>query len=162
MSLGFQIEMTEKMKTEKTLEIRRVIKAPRDRVYAAWTDPEQLRQWFGPENVRTRDLVAETRVGGKFRWDLTNAEGEEMTVQGEYRDLQPARKIVFTWQWQDDETWENHNSVVTVELFDTVGGTELRLLHEHLPSEESRDNHNDGWKSLLNQLDEFLNEKAPR
>jgi uncharacterized protein YndB with AHSA1/START domain len=148
------------MKTEETLEIRRVIKAPRDRVYAAWTDPEQLRQWFGPDNVRTRDLVAETRVGGKFRWDLTNSEGEEMTVEGEYHDLQPGRKIVFTWQWQDDETWENRDSIVTIELSDVAGGTELRLLHEQLPSEESRDNHNDGWNSLLDKLDKFLNEKA--
>jgi uncharacterized protein YndB with AHSA1/START domain len=149
--------------TEKTsLEIKRFINVPRNRVYAAWADPAQLRQWFGPENVRTRDLVAETRVGGKFRWDLTNPEGEEMTVQGEYRELQPGRKIVFTWQWQDDETWESHNSIVTVELSDVAGGTELRLLHEQLPSEESRDNHNDGWNSLLNKLGKFLNEKASR
>ena len=149
--------------TEKTsLEIKRFINAPRNRVYAAWTDPAQLRRWFGPENVRTRDIVAETRVGGKFRWDLTNPEGEEMTVQGEYRELQPCGKIVFTWQWQDDETWENHNSIVTVELSDVAGGTELRLVHEQLPSEESRDNHNDGWNSLLTKLGKFLNEKASR
>jgi glutathione S-transferase len=151
------------MKTQGNLklEIKRVISAPRDRVYEAWTNPAQLKEWFGPENVRTRELVAETRVGGKFRWDLTNPEGEEMTVQGEYRELQAGRKIVFTWQWQDEETWENHNSIVTVELSDVVGGTELRLLHEQLPSDESRDNHNDGWKSLLNKLDKFLSEKAP-
>ncbi|PYL03765.1 MAG: SRPBCC domain-containing protein [Verrucomicrobia bacterium] len=146
---------------EKTsLEIKRFINVPRNRVYEAWTDPAQLRQWFGPENVRTRDIVAETRVGGKFRWDLTNPEGEEMTVQGEYRELQPGRKIVFTWQWQDDETWENHSSIVTVGLSDVAGGTELRLMHEQLPNEESRDNHNDGWKSLLNKLGKFLKQKA--
>ena len=47
------------MKTEEKtrLEIRRVINAPRDRVYATWTDPAQLKQWFGPENVQTRDMV---------------------------------------------------------------------------------------------------------
>jgi uncharacterized protein YndB with AHSA1/START domain len=146
------------MKTEQSLEIRRVIKAPRDRVYAAWTDPEQLRQWFGPENVRTRKLVAETRVGGKFRWDLTSPEGEEMTVEGEYRDLQPGKKIVFTWQWQDDEAWQHHNSIVTLELSDAPGGTELRLLHQDLPSEESRDRHTEGWNSLLNELKKFLRE----
>ena len=154
--------MSGKTEEKTSLEIKRFLKVPRNRVYQAWTDPAQLRQWFGPENVRTRDLVAETRVGGKFRWDLTNPEGEEMTVEGEYLDLQPGRKIVFTWQWQDDETWENRNSVVTVELSDAAGGTELRLLHEQLPSEESRDNHNEGWNSLLNKLDKFLNEKAPR
>ena len=153
--------MSGKTAEKTSLEIKRLINAPRNRVYAAWTNPKQLTEWFGPENVRTRDLVAETRVGGKFRWDLTNPEGEEMTVQGEYRDLQPGRKIVFTWQWEDDETWENHNSIVTVELSDAAGGTELRLLHEHLPSEESRDNHDDGWKSSLNKLDKFLSEKAP-
>ena len=152
--------MSGKTAEKTSLEIKRFINVPRNRVYQAWTDPAQLRKWFGPENVRTRDLVAETRVGGKFRWDLTNPEGEEMTVEGEYRDLQPGRKIVFTWQWQDDETWENRNSVVTVELSDAAGGTELRLLHEQLPSEESRDNHNEGWNSLLNKLDKFLNEKA--
>lgn len=146
---------------EKTsLEIKRLIKAPRDRVYAAWTDPEQLKQWFGPENVRTRNLVAETRVGGKFRWDLTSPEGEEMTVEGKYCELQPGRKIVFTWRWQDDEAWENNDSIVTIELSDAAGGTELRLLHEQLPSEQSRDNHNEGWNSLLNKLENFFNGKA--
>lgn len=150
------------MKTEVSLEIRRVIKAPRDRVYAAWTDPEQLRQWFGPENVRTREIVAQTWVGGKFRWDLINPEGEEMTVEGEYRELQPGRKIVFTWQWQDDENWENHNSIVTIELADAADGTEVRLLHERLPSEDSRDRHNEGWTSLLNKLETFFRDRASK
>ena len=143
--------------TEKpSLEIRRLIKAPRDRVYAAWTDPAQLKQWFGPEGVQTHDLIAESHVGGKFRWDLSNSEGEKMTVSGEYRELQPGKKIVFTWQWQDDETWENHFSVVTVELDDAGGGTELRLRHEQLPSEESADGHNRGWNSALDKLEKFL------
>ena len=139
-----------------SLEIKRLIKAPRDRVYAAWTDPAQLKQWFGPEKVQTRDLIAETRVGGKFRWDLTNSEGEKMTCLGEYRELQPGKKIVFTWQWQDDEDWENHTSVVTVELFDADGGTELRLTHEQLPNEASRDGHTGGWNSALDKLEKFV------
>jgi uncharacterized protein YndB with AHSA1/START domain len=112
-----------------SLEIKRLIKAPRDRVYAAWTDPAQLKQWFGPEKVQTRELIADARVGGKFRWDLTNPEGEKMTCRGEYRELQPDKKIIFTWQWEDDETWEKHTSVVTVELADADGGTELSLTH---------------------------------
>ena len=139
-----------------SLEIKRLIKAPRDRVYAAWTDPAQLIQWFGPEKVQTRDLIAETRVGGKFRWDLTNSEGENMTCLGEYRELQPGKKIVFTWQWDDDEDWENHTSVVTVELFDADGGTELRLTHKQLPNEASRDGHTGGWNSALDKLEKFV------
>jgi uncharacterized protein YndB with AHSA1/START domain len=143
--------------TEKlSLEIKRHIKAPRERVYAAWTDPVQLRQWFGPENVQTRNLIVDARVGGEFRWDLVNPEGENMTIRGEYRELQPSRKIVFTWQWQDDEDWENHISIVTVELSDWDGGTELRLTHEQLPNEESRDGHTQGWNSVLDKLEKFF------
>ncbi len=141
---------------EASLEIKRFINAPRERVYAAWTDPAQLREWFGPENVQTRELVADARVGGKFRWDLTDPKGEEMTVYGEYRELVPGKKIVFTWKWDDDEVWENRTSIVTVELSDRDGGTELRLKHERLPSEESRDRHNEGWKSVLDKLEKFL------
>jgi len=150
------------MRTQENvrLEIKRVIKAPRGRVYRAWTDPAQLKQWFGPENVQTRSIIADARVGGTFRWDLINSEGEEMTCHGEYRELIPGRKIVFTWQWKDDETWENHNSIVTVELDHCEDGTELRLIHEQLPNEESRDSHNRGWNSALDKLEKFFGEKA--
>jgi uncharacterized protein YndB with AHSA1/START domain len=148
--------MTTKASDKVSLEIKRFINAPRDRVYAAWTDPAQLKQWFGPEKVQTRELIADARVGGKFRWDLTNSEGEEMTCGGEYRELQPGKKIVFTWQWEDDATWEKHTSIVTVELSDRDGGTELRLIHEKLPNEESRDGHAQGWNSALDKLEKFF------
>jgi uncharacterized protein YndB with AHSA1/START domain len=148
--------MRTKGSDKPSLEIKRLIKAPRDRVYAAWTDPAQLKQWFGPESVQTRELIAEARVGGEFHWELTNAEGERMTCRGEYRELQPDKKIVFTWQWEDDETWKNHVSIVTVELDDRAGGTELRLTHEQLPNEESRDGHTRGWNSALDKLEKLF------
>jgi uncharacterized protein YndB with AHSA1/START domain len=148
--------MTTKAAEKTSLQITRFINAPPARVYKAWTDPAQLKQWFGPENVKTRQLVAEARPGGKFRWDLTDPDGDDITCWGEYRELQPDRKIVFTWQWQDDETWENHVSVVTVDLSDREGGTELRLRHENLPNEQSRDGHNRGWNSALDKLEKYF------
>ncbi len=148
--------MTTKDAPRTSLEIKRLIKAPRDRVYAAWTDPAQLKQWFGPENVQTRNLIADARVGGKFRWDIIDPDGDEMTVHGEYRELEPGKKIVFTWQWDDDEAWKNRTSVVTVELDDANGGTELRLTHVQLPSEQSRDGHTGGWNSALDKLEKML------
>jgi len=150
--------MTTKTSEKTSLEIKRFINAPRARVYAAWTDPTQLKEWWGPERVRTRNLVADARVGGKYRWDLTNPEGEEMTVFGEYRELVPGKKIVFSWKWDDDENWEEHNSVVTVEFSDRDGGTDVRLIHEKLPNAESRDRHNEGWNSVLDRLEKFFNE----
>ena len=92
-------------------------------VYRAWVDPAAKARWFnGPadkwtEAVREMDV----RVGGKYRWDLTSPEGEEMSAFGEYKELVPGKKIVFTWQWDDDEAWENRTSVVTIELFERRG-----------------------------------------
>ncbi|MDQ6623943.1 MAG: SRPBCC domain-containing protein [Verrucomicrobiota bacterium] len=142
---------------ENRLEITRVIKAPRERVYTAWTDPEKLKQWFGPDGTRTRQLAADPRVGGKYQWDTTSRDGEEMTVRGEYRELIPNQKIVFTWKWDDDEAWDATTSIVTVELADTAEGTELRLTHEQFPSDASRDRHQQGWNSVVDQLTKFLN-----
>ena len=148
--------MTTKSAQNTSLEVKRFINAPRARVYAAWTDPAQLKQWFGPEAVETDNLIADVRPGGEFRWDLTNSDGKKMTIQGEYREVQPGKRIVFTWQWQDDEDWKDCVSVVTVELSDRDVGTEVHLTHTRLPSEESRDSHNEGWKSVLEKLEQFL------
>ena len=79
-----------------------------------------------------------------------------MAVGGEYRELQPGKKIVFTWQWEDEEDCENHVSIVTVELTDRDNGTELRLTHERLPNEASRDGHTRGWNSAFDKLEKFV------
>jgi uncharacterized protein YndB with AHSA1/START domain len=148
--------MTTKAAEKTSLEVTRFINAPRARVYRAWTDPEQLKEWWGPEGVRTRKITTDVRVGGEYRWDLINQDGEEMTVHGEYRELVPNEKIVFTWQWDDDEAWQNRTSVVTVEFSDRDGGTEVRLTHVQLPSEASRDRHTEGWNSVIDRLEKFL------
>jgi glutathione S-transferase len=148
--------MTTKTSETFTLQISRFINAPRDRVYAAWADPAQLKQWFGPSDVETQELVADVRPGGEFRWELQNCEGERMTMRGEFREVQPGRTIAFTWRWDDDELWEDRTSVVTVEFEDRDGGTDVRLTHEQLPTEQSRDNHTGGWTSLLEELENFV------
>jgi uncharacterized protein YndB with AHSA1/START domain len=148
--------MTTKGGDKTSLQIKRFFKATPDRVYAAWTDPVQLKEWWGPEGVRTRNLIADVRVGGKYRWDLTSPDGEEMSAFGEYRELIPGKRIVFTWKWDDDEAWENRTSLVTVEFSDCHGGTELLFNHEQLPSEESRDRHKEGWNSILDRLEQFV------
>src|SRR5207237_456983 len=91
------------MAKAEQLSIKRFIKASRDRVYAAWTDPVQLKKWFGPENVKTRNLIADVRVGGQFRWDCTDPECKEVTISGEYRELQPGKKIVFKCELEENE-----------------------------------------------------------
>jgi len=153
--------MTTKTAEKTSLEINRLINAPRERVYRAWTDPAQLKEWWGTDGAcgtKMINFTADARVGGNYRWDLLNREGEEMSVFGEYLELTPGRRIAFTWKWDDDENWEATDTIVTVELSDRDGGTEVRLIHEKLPSEESRDRHNEGWSSVLDRLEKFFKE----
>ena len=147
--------MRTKSQERPSLKIKRFIKAPRERVFAAWTDPDQLKEWFGPEHVRTRSLIADPQAGGKFQWELTSPDGEELTVIGEYQEVVPNQKIVFIWQWQDDDDWVT-DSVVTVELTDAEGGTDLCLTHVRLPNENSRNGHTKGWNSSLDKLEKWL------
>jgi len=74
------------------------------------------------------------------------------------QELIPGKRVVFTWKWDDDEAWENYDSVVSVDFSDRDGGTELRLTHVQLPSEASRDRHNEGWNSVIDRLEKFVNE----
>src|SRR6476646_8927411 len=104
--------MNEKTAQKASLEIIRFINVPPARVYVAWTDPEQLRQWFRPENVRTRNITADVRVGGKYQWDLPSPEGEELGAFGESRELVRGKKMVFTWKGEEDEIWTTQNSIV--------------------------------------------------
>jgi uncharacterized protein YndB with AHSA1/START domain len=149
--------MTSKITEKTSLEIKRMIKAPRDLVYAAWTNPDELKEWFGPEGVKTRAIVVDTREGGIFRWDLIDTEGDEMTIRGEFREVDPGRKIVFTWQFEGDAKWKDHVSVVTVEFNDAgEDETEVRLRHEQLPDEDSRDKHTEGWINVFDKLETFI------
>ena len=152
------MNVTPRTEGKTSLEITRFINAPRMRVYAAWTDLAQLKEWFDPVWVRTCELIAEPRVGGKFRWDVINCGGKQVMIQGEYSEIIPGTKIVFTWKHRDDELWEDQISIVTVEFSDRNSGTELRLKHEQLPGEESRDGHNRGWNSVLDRLEKFVSE----
>jgi uncharacterized protein YndB with AHSA1/START domain len=139
-----------------SVKVKRFIKAPRERVYAAWADPAQLTKWFGPGTVVTRKLTADVRVGGRFQWECTDPEGKEVTISGQYHEVVPGRKIVFTWRLEEDDDWKDHNSMVTVEFFDQADGTEVRLTHENLPTKPSRDDHEQGWNSVLDKLEEFI------
>ncbi len=131
-----------------TVQINRMISAPLESVYAAWTDLDTAKRWWGPTGVKTEELVIEPRVGGKFRWVLTTPDGEKMTTVGEFREVLPGEKLVFTW---DVET------LVTVEFKKKdYATTELHLTHEHLPGESSRDNHAEGWNSALNNLENLF------
>lgn len=139
-------------KTETSLRVSRVILAEPETVFAAWTEPKQLLRWSCPEGATVTDAQVDLRVGGKYRLRMKGSEGEVHTAVGVYREIERPHRLVFTWDWleQDHAVGE---TVVTVEFKDLGGSTEVVLSHELFPSAEAKASHEEGWTSCLNRLE---------
>src|SRR5258705_547568 len=86
-----------------TLILRRLLNATQERVYAAWTTPEQMKQWLCPDpEMSVASVRADLRVGGKFRLQMQKADGEYFTAVGEYREVKEPERLVYTWDWETD------------------------------------------------------------
>ena len=142
-----------------TLNVRRFIAAPRARVFAAFTDPNDYAQWVGPGPCQCLEAKLDAREGGTFKVRMKTASGGEMEVRGEYLEVRNPERLVFTWQWDDPE-WDKATSQVTVNFLELDGGTDVQLTHERLPSVTSRDNHTQGWSGSFDKLADFCAPEA--
>jgi uncharacterized protein YndB with AHSA1/START domain len=142
-----------------SLELTRVIRASKQRVFDAWTRPETIRQWFGPEGYTTLPVKADSKPGGAYEIKMEGAAlapSEELrraSVSGMYTKVDPYDLVQFTWAatWAPDEA-----SLVTIHLRDVDGGTELRLVHERFASEISCKAHSAGWTGAMVKFAKLL------
>lgn len=137
---------------ERRLEVRRLVAATPQRLFAAWTDAEQLAAWWGPEGVRCAEATIDARVGGRYRITNELPDGRRVVIAGEYVEVEPATRLVFTWRL---EHGPDHDERVTV-LFEPVeDGTEIIVIHERIGDEASRVDHESGWRGCLVGLDDW-------
>ena len=147
--LPLNSDLTEGM----TLSVSKTIRAPRSRVYAAWTDPAILREWFGPESMTCGNAEVDLRVGGRYRIEMAAIDGSRNSVaSGEYTQVVPDQKLQFTWHgcWNPDEI-----SLVTVMFRDsaTPSATDVTILHERIATTDSARGFEQGWTGCLNKLE---------
>ena len=140
--------------TEHTLEIRRTLAASRERVFDAWTRAEELRKWFAPGPLTTAVAESDLRVGGLYRITMRGPDGKEHTVRGVYQIVDPPKRLVFTWKWDDKPS--AGESTVTVEFNERGRSTEVVLRHEGLPNEKEVAEHTHGWNGCLEKLETAL------
>lgn len=138
-----------------SLQLTQLFPAAKDRVFRAWTQKDALEKWFGPEGLRTTVLELELNEGGRYRFQMAGPEGPPVDVYGQYVEIVPEEKLVFTWRWED---WENgvSDSLVTVEFKEKGQFTEVQLTHTQLPSEEQVNAHTFGWTSTLASMEKFF------
>lgn len=134
------------------VEVRKLIARPAEEVFAAWITPGCLEKWICPGGPGAR-VTAEVRVGGRFHIDMFGAKGEIWPHDGEYLEVDPPRRLAFTWVSPGENGCaESLGSVVTIDFYDRGGQTELVLVHSGFPSVKSRDDHLLGWTEIMVQL----------
>jgi uncharacterized protein YndB with AHSA1/START domain len=138
-----------------TLWMSRRLKAPRERVFRALTDAEQLVKWWGPKGFTVPELALDVRPGGAWRTTMRSPDGKDHIVSGVYRDIVPPSRLVFTWGWETSGE-RGHETVVTIELFEIADGTRLELRQEVFDSVDSRDRHEHGWAGCFDCLEGAL------
>jgi uncharacterized protein YndB with AHSA1/START domain len=136
-----------------SLVISRTYPASVERVFKAWTDANQLGQWFAPTDDYTTKANVDLRVGHEYRIVITHKGGNVHTILGTYRLIEPPRKLVYTWRWEGGPA---SDTLVTVDFNPEGDATKVTITHERFINTEDRDKHNEGWNGCLNRLQRTL------
>jgi len=140
-----------------TLRLQRTFNAPAQAVFDAWTSPEMLRRWW-PAGSDWETPVAEVdlTVGGALRLVMRSPDGEEFGGRGEYVEVRPPERLVFTW------TWDGHAGHVGTQLVEVEfeehrdGTTTVVLTNRGLEDDETVRTHRAGWEASFDNLDDAL------
>jgi len=135
------------------LHLTRVIRAPREAVFAAWTRPDLLRLWWGPGPVTCPEAEVDLREGGSYRLANLEADGSVVWISGAFERVRPPEELVYTWRVGGlMET----PTLVRVRFLDHAEGTELVLTHDRFAAEALRDMHLAGWNGCIDKLEALL------
>ena len=137
------------MNDDAVVEIVRIIEAPREQVFRAWTDPDELRRWWGPGEFTCPEAEVDLRPGGRYRLVMQPTAGEPFVLAGTYREVEPPARLVYTWRWETGPAADGSESLVTVEFRDRGDHTELVLTHSEFPASHGPAPYRMGWEGGL-------------
>ena len=137
------------MPDRHVLDIRRTFAAPADRVFAAFRDPALLKEWAAPDEHTNERVEQDFRVGGGYRREMRFPDGSLQVLVGEFREIDPPRRLVYTYRW---ETLPMGETLVEIDLTEGPSGTELHLMHSGFGTPDFADGHDTGWRQCLDRL----------
>ena len=144
------------MSASQELTIEHTFAAPRPRVFEAWSSPEVLLRWWGAGPDWTSPAVEiDLRPGGRYRLSMTDpGAGAVYTVGGEYIEVAPPERLVYTWVWETPGSPTGDlTTLVTVEFREAPGDrTTVILTHTGFDDTDQRNRHDEGWRACLANL----------
>jgi uncharacterized protein YndB with AHSA1/START domain len=153
--------------------INRVVDAPRSRVWKAWTDAKDLKQWWGPKGFEVVSTKVDLRPGGIFLYHLRSQNGQEMWGKFVYREIVPEQRLVFITSFSDENAGETRHPMAPswpLKMLSTVTFTEsggkttvtVRWLPYEATQKEcetfeaGRDSMKAGWTGTFERLDDYF------
>lgn len=139
------------------LTLSRIIRAPREDVFAAWTDPALLVQWWGPGPVICPEAHVDLREGGAYRIANLHPDGTTTWISGEFERVRAPEELVYTW---NASIVPEGPTLVHVRFLPHPEGTELVLTHERFAVAAVRDMHGAGWNGCFDKLEAMFAQRA--
>jgi len=134
-----------------TLEIDRILPAPRTRVFRALTDPDELAEWWGPHGFSCPSVEFGPRPGASYRIAMQPPEGELFRLEGEFLEVDPPARLSFSFRW-DPPNPDDQETVASLSLSERREQTEVRLVQGPFATEARRELHDQGWSDSFERL----------
>lgn len=142
--------------TDNTLQLQRTFKASIDRVWAAWTDQNQVYRWFGCPDSKGLRATVDLQVGGVYSVTLFT-HGKEMTMDGKITELAAPNRLKLSWRWVGDAEMEQLPvTEILIEMSSVAEGTQVKLTHTGFPNADVCNEHQKGWTASLERVGDFV------
>lgn len=146
-------EETTITRTDTKLTIRRTFDAPRERVWGAWTDPDELAEWYAPGDMTAEIREWEPEPGGALSVSMLDEDGSH-DAEGAFTEVVEKERLVHTWTWTHvDDPVETR---ITVEFVPVGDATEVVMTHEGHPDAQTTEENAGGWSGVFENLASVL------
>lgn len=134
---------------------------PVEKLYQAWTTPEDLKQWWKPSENHLTTVELDIREGGKFKYEFAGKDEQPtVVITGEYKEVKPNEKLVYSWNWSiPTDTVKPSDHELTIEFTGTGDGSKISVTQKNFQDDESITPHQEGWEKALTDLQTYLNQK---
>jgi uncharacterized protein YndB with AHSA1/START domain len=140
---------------ELALDMKRVLPAPRERVFRAFTEPDELAKWWGPKGFTAPSIELDLRPAGSYRIAMQPPDGDRFYLCGEFREIDPPAQLAYTFRWEDPDP-DDQETLVTLSFGDLGQSSELVLTQRAFATEGRRALHEQGWTDSLDRLQDLV------
>lgn len=142
--------------TNATVHVTKSFPASKEELYKAWTEEDQLKQWWKPMNKQLIRVENDIRKGGAVAYFFE----DDLQIKGEYKEAADGEKLVYSWNWDlPDESMHTGEYLLTVVFSENGNESTIDVTQENFRSEHSIKPHQDGWEEGLEALKEYLAHK---